>query len=69
MKQKIYILLFLFLAFQQLSLGQQETYTVTKAPFSSDKYDEYSPVFYRNGIVFYIQQGIRIVCGLFGIDW
>jgi outer membrane protein OmpA-like peptidoglycan-associated protein len=33
-------------------MAQQETYTVKKAPFSSDKYDEYSPVFYKNGIVF-----------------
>lgn len=57
MKQKLYILLFIFIAFQQLSLGQQETYTVTKAPFSSDKYDEYSPVFYRNGIVFTSNRG------------
>jgi len=57
MKQKLYILLFLFIAFQQLILGQQETYTVTKAPFSSDKYDEYSPVFYRNGIVFTTNRG------------
>lgn len=57
MKQKLYILFFLLLAFQQLSQGQQETYTVTKAPFSSDKYDEYSPVFYRNGIVFTSNRG------------
>jgi outer membrane protein OmpA-like peptidoglycan-associated protein len=32
--------------------GQSETYTVKKASFSSDKYDEFSPVFYKNGIVF-----------------
>jgi len=32
--------------------AQQETYTIKLAPFSSDKYDEFSPVFYKNGIVF-----------------
>ena len=57
MKQKLYISLFLFIAFQQFTLGQQETYTVTKAAFSSDKYDEYSPVFYNNGIVFTSNRG------------
>ncbi len=30
----------------------QATYTVTRAPFSSDKYDEFAPVFFKNGIVF-----------------
>jgi outer membrane protein OmpA-like peptidoglycan-associated protein len=29
-----------------------QMFTVTRAPFSSDKFDEYSPVFYDNGIVF-----------------
>ena len=32
--------------------GQSLTYSVTKAPFSSDRYDEFSPVYYKNGIVF-----------------
>ena len=52
MKQKLSILLFLFFLFQQYLTGQQPTYTVKKAAFSSDKYDEYSPVYYKNGIVF-----------------
>ncbi len=33
-------------------LGQSGTYIIKKASFSSDKYDEFSPVFYKNGIVF-----------------
>lgn len=54
-KNTIFLVLIFF---GQLSLvGQQETYTVTKAPFSSDKYDEYSPVFYKNGIVFTSNRG------------
>jgi len=32
--------------------GQSLTYSVIKAPFSSDRYDEFSPVYYKNGIVF-----------------
>src|SRR5450759_5114591 len=36
----------------QIVFGQPETYSVKKASFSSDKYDEFSPVFYNNGIVF-----------------
>ena len=36
----------------QIILGQSETYIVKKASFSSDKYDEFSPVYYKNGIVF-----------------
>jgi outer membrane protein OmpA-like peptidoglycan-associated protein len=38
--------------FQSLLLGQTDTYTVKKAAFSSDLYDEFSPVYYNNGIVY-----------------
>jgi flagellar motor protein MotB len=55
MKYKFAI--FLLVMTQQFSAAQQETYTVTKAPFSSDKYDEYSPVFYKGGIVFSSNRG------------
>ncbi len=34
------------------SWGQTESYSVRLAPFSSNKYDEFSPVYYKNGIVF-----------------
>jgi outer membrane protein OmpA-like peptidoglycan-associated protein len=33
-------------------VGQSETYSVKKASFSTDKYDEFSPVCYKNGLVF-----------------
>jgi outer membrane protein OmpA-like peptidoglycan-associated protein len=42
----------LIASFFQPLLGQIETYDVKKASFSSDIYDEYSPVYYKNGIVF-----------------
>ena len=39
--------------------AQQETYTIKLAPFSSPKYDEFSPVFYKNGIVFCTNRNTR----------
>jgi len=52
MKSKLILSLLLTLVLPQLTVGQQETYTVKLAPFSSDKYDEFCPVLYNNGIVF-----------------
>jgi outer membrane protein OmpA-like peptidoglycan-associated protein len=42
----------LIACFSQIILGQSENYVVDKSPFNSGKYDEFSPVFYKNGIVF-----------------
>jgi outer membrane protein OmpA-like peptidoglycan-associated protein len=52
MNQKLLITLLIFINIAQFSFAQLESYTVTLAPLSSDKYDEFSPVFYKNGIVF-----------------
>ena len=51
---KINLIIFILIAslIQQKVVGQTTTYSVAKAPFSSDKYDEFSPVYYKNGIVF-----------------
>jgi outer membrane protein OmpA-like peptidoglycan-associated protein len=46
------VVVIVIVMFSQIIMGQSETYTVKKASFSSDKYDEFSPVFYKNGIVF-----------------
>jgi outer membrane protein OmpA-like peptidoglycan-associated protein len=46
------VLVFLITPLFQSVFGQSETYTVKKAYFSSDVYDEFSPVFYKKGIVF-----------------
>jgi outer membrane protein OmpA-like peptidoglycan-associated protein len=51
MKLKL-VLVIMITSFFQIVVGQSETYTVKKAYFSSDKYDEFSPVFYKQGIVF-----------------
>jgi outer membrane protein OmpA-like peptidoglycan-associated protein len=57
MAHKIFISILIFTTLTCFTWAQQETYTVTKAPFSSDKYDEYSPVFYKNGIIFSSNRG------------
>jgi outer membrane protein OmpA-like peptidoglycan-associated protein len=51
MIQKLVVVILIAL-FPPIIFGQSETYTVKKTPFCSDKYDEFSPVFYKNGIVF-----------------
>ncbi len=46
--------LFLYIALFTIvtANAQYETYTIKKAPFSNDRFDEFSPVFYENSIVF-----------------
>jgi hypothetical protein len=51
MIQKLVVVILIAL-FSPIIFGQPQTYTVKKASFCSDKYDEFSPVFYKNGIVF-----------------
>jgi outer membrane protein OmpA-like peptidoglycan-associated protein len=46
----IFVLILVFYA--TAASGQAENYIVKKAPMSSDKYDEFSPVPYKGGIVF-----------------
>jgi outer membrane protein OmpA-like peptidoglycan-associated protein len=46
------VIVILVVLFPQLVLGQSETYTIKKASFSSDKYDEFSPIYFKNGLVF-----------------
>jgi outer membrane protein OmpA-like peptidoglycan-associated protein len=44
--------LLLCLGLFNYSAAQVQNYFVKKAPFSSEKFDEFSPVYYMNGIVF-----------------
>ena len=48
------ILLFLVL---NTVTAQQAPYSITKTTFSTDNYDEFAPVFYRNGLVFCSDRG------------
>jgi outer membrane protein OmpA-like peptidoglycan-associated protein len=51
MTRKLAIIILLS-CISQLILAQSDTYTVKKSFFSSEKYDEFSPVYFNNGIVF-----------------
>jgi len=42
---------------QIAALGQQSPYNITKTSFSTDNFDEFSPVFYMNGLVFCSDRG------------
>ena len=46
------VLIVLIALLSNIIFGQTETYTIKKASFSSDIYDEFAPVFYKNWIVF-----------------
>jgi outer membrane protein OmpA-like peptidoglycan-associated protein len=52
MKIKLIISFLLTLLFHLTAFSQPKTYGIKKADFSSDQYDEFSPVYYKNGIVF-----------------
>jgi outer membrane protein OmpA-like peptidoglycan-associated protein len=52
MIRKLFIIILLIASFSKTDFGQSETYNVKKASFSSDRYDEFSPVYFKNGIVF-----------------
>jgi outer membrane protein OmpA-like peptidoglycan-associated protein len=52
MVKKLLILYFLTSFINPIILGQKEIFSVELAPFSSNRYDEFSPVYYKNGIVF-----------------
>jgi outer membrane protein OmpA-like peptidoglycan-associated protein len=52
MIRKLIIIILLIVSFSKTDFGQSATYDVKKASFSSDRYDEFSPVYYKNGLVF-----------------
>lgn len=54
------LLLFLF---SSISFGQTENYLIRKASFSSEKYDEFSPVFYKKGVVFCSNKNTGLLSG------
>ena len=59
MKQNLVIVI-LISFFCKTLFGQSESYTVNKAFFSSEKYDEFSPVYFNNGIVFCSNRNLGI---------
>lgn len=49
--KKIFLIVFA-LAVTVVTYGQTQTYSIKSVPFTSNKSDEFSPVYYKNGIVF-----------------
>jgi hypothetical protein len=52
MREKLVFVLFLIIASPSFVYGQAENYFVKKAPLSSERFDEFCPVYYKNGLVF-----------------
>ncbi len=52
MKRKLFSGLIVLFLITSLAKGQSETYSVSLSRLSSDKYDEFSPVYFKNGLVF-----------------
>jgi outer membrane protein OmpA-like peptidoglycan-associated protein len=50
------------------SAGQAETYFIRRASFSSPKFDEFSPVYYKGGLVFCSNRGSGVFPGYSAID-
>lgn len=52
MKIKVIIGILIALFLSLTAMGQSETYSVNPAKFNSSRSDEFSPVYYKNGLVF-----------------
>ena len=48
---------FVLVMVQCVASAQQSPYSIKKTAFSTDVYDEFAPVFYRNGLVFCSDRG------------
>ncbi len=57
MKIRTSVSAFVLVVVQLAASAQQAPYTITKTAFSTDGYDEFAPVFYRNGLVFCSDRG------------
>ncbi|NLO01856.1 MAG: hypothetical protein GX126_05990, partial [Bacteroidales bacterium] len=49
---KKFSLLFIISFFTAFVSAQDETYTSRRTSFSTDRFDEFSPVYYKDGLVF-----------------
>jgi len=57
MNLRIPVSVLVLLLMQGVAVAQQSPYNVTKTSFSTDNYNEFAPVFYRNGLVFCSDRG------------
>lgn len=61
MNHKLAVSVLIASLLQSLVLGQSETYTIKKASFSSDIYDEFSPVYFNKGLVFSTNRNLSLL--------
>jgi len=57
MKVRTSVSVFVLILAQCIVSAQQSPYSIRKTAFSTDGYDEFAPVFYRNGLVFCSDRG------------
>ncbi|MGB3922458.1 MAG: hypothetical protein WBL00_00860, partial [Bacteroidales bacterium] len=57
MKIRTSLSVFVLILAQCIVSAQQSPYSISKTAFSTDSYDEFAPVFYRNGLVFCSDRG------------
>ncbi|HPO41257.1 MAG TPA: hypothetical protein PL067_11130, partial [Bacteroidales bacterium] len=57
MKIRTSLSVFVLILAQCVVSAQQSPYSISKTAFSTDSYDEFAPVFYRNGLVFCSDRG------------
>jgi len=57
MKIRTSVYIFVLILVQGTLLAQQMPYNVTRTNFCTDNYDEFAPVFYKNGLVFCSDRG------------
>jgi outer membrane protein OmpA-like peptidoglycan-associated protein len=61
MSNKLVLGLLLFMFTHSVVFGQDESYIIAKAPMSSDRFDEFCPVYYKNGLVFCSNRDLDVV--------
>lgn len=57
MNLKSTIFLITFILLTKVLQAQQQPYIITRAPFSTDSFDEFAPAYYKNGLVFCSDRG------------
>ncbi len=63
MRNRPFFFIIIFVLISSLSTGQTQNYSVRKASFSSEKFDEFSPVYYRGGLVYCSNRNSGLIQG------
>lgn len=68
MKIKLFSGIVALFLLNSLAEGQSETYSISLSKLSSDKYDEFSPVYFENGLVFCSNRNQSLFSNYFNSD-